>query len=37
MKSIKNIKQILVQVIYRYGKNCECGTHVKNMGSSDLF
>lgn len=37
MELIKNIKQILVQVICRYGKNCERGTHAKNVGSSDLF
>lgn len=37
MESIKNIKQILVQVICRYGKNCGCGSHGNNAGSSDLY
>lgn len=38
MESVKkNIKQILVQRIYRYGKNYECDAHMtSNVGSSDL-
>lgn len=34
---LKNMKQILVQVICWHGKNCGCGTHAKTVGSSDLF